>query len=135
MHVAALGQRHVVHGLAVADEMQDLIKNSVISSTSVITIIFNIISITISIPSMLIIKRIIIIIIIIMMFITIIMTLAPGAGPRSASQGSILSSGMWCLRMWCLIIIYLALSLTYILPDMGPQNYYYQTPHPQTPHP
>ena len=37
--------------------------------------------------------------------------------------------------MWCLIIIDLALSYTYMLLNMGPQNYYYQTPHPQTPHP
>ena len=45
------------------------------------------------------------------------------------------SSGMWCLRMWSLIIIVVILSYTQISPDMGSQNYYYQTPHPQTPHP
>ena len=45
------------------------------------------------------------------------------------------SSGMWCLRMWCLIIIDFTLSYSYILPNMGSQNHYYQTPHPQTPHP
>ena len=45
------------------------------------------------------------------------------------------SSGMWCLRMWCLIIIEFTLSYTYNLPNMGSHNYCYQTPHPQTPHP
>ena len=44
------------------------------------------------------------------------------------------SSRMWCLRMWCKIGF--TLSYTYILPNTGSQNYYYyQTPHPQTPHP
>ena len=45
------------------------------------------------------------------------------------------SSGMWCLRMWCLMMIDLTLSYTYMLHVTGSQNYYYQTPHPQTPHP
>ena len=27
------------------------------------------------------------------------------------------------------------LILHYVLPNIGSQNYYYQTPHPQTPHP
>ena len=45
------------------------------------------------------------------------------------------SSGMWCLRMWCLIIIVVTLSYKYMFPNRGSHNYYYQTPHPQTPHP
>ena len=45
------------------------------------------------------------------------------------------SSGMWCLRMWCLIIIGVTLSYTQMLPNMGSQNYNYQAPYPQTPHP
>ena len=32
------------------------------------------------------------------------------------------SSRMWCLRMWCLIIIGVTLSYTYILPTMGSHN-------------
>ena len=42
---------------------------------------------------------------------------------------------MWCLMMWCLIIIAVTLSYNYILHYMGSHNYYYQAPHPQTPHP
>ena len=38
-------------------------------------------------------------------------------------------------KMWCLIIIGVTLFDTYILPNMGSHNYYYQTPHPQTSHP
>ena len=45
------------------------------------------------------------------------------------------SSGMWCLRIWCQIIIDVTLSYTYVLHNIGSHNYYYQTPNPQTPHP
>ena len=54
---------------------------------------------------------------------------------RSKRIASVGSSGRWRLRMWCLIIMGFTLSYTYVLPNMGSQNYYHRTPHPQTPHP
>ena len=46
------------------------------------------------------------------------------------------SSGTWCLRMWCLIIIIIisvAQTINTIYHNIWRLNYYYQTPHPSTP--
>ena len=45
--------------------------------------------------------------------------------PTCLAAGSYFrSSGMWCLRMWCLIIIDVTLSYKYMFPNMGSRNYY-----------
>ena len=78
----------------------------------------------------------IIIIIIIMIIIIIIIrgcetSMARGLEPLSPLiPAHVGSSRMWCLRMWCLIIIGFTLAYTYSLPNMGSQNYYYKSPHP-----
>ena len=58
-----------------------------------------------------------------------------GRGAKRRSEPLIGSSGMLCLRMWCLIITVLSPSIM-VKPGVSFGNiYYYQTPHPQTPHP
>ena len=64
---------------------------------------------------------------------------SPGGLARRLSGGNkrsnIGSSRMWCLRMWCLIIIAMLRFYSHSLINNSCEMYYYQTPHPRTPHP